>query len=321
MKEAICTIITGNYGHYALALHDSIAQFNPNLSFAVLVTESALEPSILEAIQGREQFIVFYPKDFEPVTIASQLHEKYFSAYHDAYRWGMKPVLMTRLLEDGYERVIYADSDVYFFNDFSFLFDQLKASHVLLSPHWRCSDPLIDKQNFELNFKDGIFNGGFVGASQLGVDALAYWAKLCLFNCEVNRRDGYYVDQRYLDILPTRFDKVAFIEHKGCNVGNWNQVDCERTLDAEGAVLINGKYPIVFIHFSTKLLPGILKGHDTLLLPFLKLYRDNLLRYHAVDIIDRVLNGSNEIVARKDVSEDKKNHPKHYLARLLKKMK
>src|SRR5690606_11460054 len=138
----------------------------------------------------------------------------------------------------------------------------LESCNLLLSPHWRSSNPVKDVKNFKLNFMDGMYNGGFVGASVGALEALAYWAELCFHNIEVNRAEGYYVDQRYLDILPTRFEGVSHIRHKGCNVANWNQVDCERVVQPNGDVLINNRYPIVFVHYTNSMLRGILKGKD-----------------------------------------------------------
>ena len=36
--------------------------------------------------------------------------------------------------------------------------------------------------------------------------------------------------------------------------------------------MINGQYPVIFIHFDEMMVTGILKGHDKLLLPYLHQY-------------------------------------------------
>lgn len=283
--EAICTIITGDYGHYALALYDSILKFNASVHFYIFVSEGNLEENIKNEISKRSSISVLRSKDFKDSVLTEKLYDKYAANFHDALRWGMKSILMNYLLNSTYERVIYVDCDIHFFSDFSFLFEDLKTYNVLLSPHYRSSNPLIDEENFRLNFLDGIYNGGFVGASKQGMKALKYWGELCLFKCEINRNEGYYVDQRYLDILPTRFNGVGHIKHKGCNVANWNQEDCKRTKQEDSRVLINDKYPIVFIHFTKSFFRGVLNGTDTLLLPYLEEYRNKLLKYNHRDVI------------------------------------
>ena len=84
-----------------------------------------------------------------------------------------------------------------------------------------------------------------------------------------------FVDQKYLDILPSRFQGVRQLWHKGCNVANWNMVDCRR-VQVDDQILINGVEPIVFIHFTKSTIRGILNGDDALLLPYLNSYEDKL---------------------------------------------
>lgn len=318
MKNIICTIITSNYSHYAFTLHDSLIRFNPDVKFCVLVTLGDFDILTREEFSRRD-IIVFKIDDFEDDPIALQLNEKYNHSYHDAYRWGMKPILLQKLLNGGYENVIYVDSDIYFFSKYDFLFEELKKSNLLLSPHWRCSDPLLNSREFSYNFLDGIYNGGFVGASQGGIPALQYWAKLCLFKCEVNRNAGFYVDQRYLDILPTRYEGISNITHKGCNIANWNIIDCKRVRQSSGEVLINDKYPIVFIHFTNSLLKGAyLWKNDEELIPYIEKYRDNILIYSNVDIIQDFFKKGIHLSSRSETIVI--NNNKHTFKRLIKKI-
>lgn len=286
MKAIVSTIITKDYGHYALALHDSLTQFDKSVHFCVFISNGVLPKNIERELRSRPHIILFFSDDFTE-DIALQLKSKYADIYHDAYRWGMKPILLNKLLQIGYDQAIYVDSDIYFFNDYKFLFQELESKKILLSPHWRSSCPIEDLPNFKLNFLDGIYNGGFVGASNGAEPILLYWAELCLFACKVDRGNGFYVDQRYLDILPTRFEGVGHIIHKGCNVANWNQIDCKRVLQEDGTVLINSVMPIVFIHFTNSFFKGVYlePKKDSVLKPYLEAYRDNLLKYSEVDVI------------------------------------
>lgn len=323
--KAICTIITGDYGHYALVLHHSICNFNSTIPLYVFISEGDLAPSILNEINNRENIYLLTKVDLEESELTQKIYSKYSSNNMDALRWSMKPVVMNYLLQKEYERVIYVDWDIHFFNDFNFLFEELKKCNLLLSPHWRCSDPILDLENFKLNFLDGIYNGGFVGASTGGIPALEYWAKLCIFNCEVNRNAGFYVDQRYLDLLPTRFDGIKSITHKGCNVANWNIIDCKRIRQDSGEVLINNEYPIVFIHFTNSLFKGAyLRKNDTELILHIEKYRDTILRYSRVDIIEDFFEKGIYINPRTEKIasvKDNKNKPKRIIKQVYKKLK
>ncbi|RXP52920.1 hypothetical protein EC396_10780 [Lutibacter sp. HS1-25] len=284
--DAICTIITGNYGHYALALYDSVEQFNKNVHFYIFVSDNELSSSIQKKIEDRTNIFVLNKNDLSVFKLAQQLEQKYAINNQDAYRWGMKPIILRYLLETNYAKAIYVDCDIHFFSDFNFLFHQLNHCNILLSPHFRSSNPKNDLLNFKLNFLDGIYNGGFIGASIGGIEALNYWAELCLYNCEVNRNEGFYVDQRYLDILHSRFEGVDVIRHKGCNIANWNQDDCKRVKLDDGTILINGQFPIVFIHFTNSFFRGVLDENDELLVKYLDSYKNSLLKYDDLDVIE-----------------------------------
>jgi hypothetical protein len=169
--------------------------------------------------------------------------------------------------------VIYVDSDIYFYQDFNFLFDELDHASILLTPHWRNAYPLLDEKGFYSLFTDGIFNAGFIGADKGSEEALTWWAEACHFKMGSHRELGIQDDQRYLDIFPVRFDGVKIIKHKGCNVSGYNKIECKRQL-VNGEVLINGVYPIIFIHYNKDFIAEILKGYDDLLLPYFKIFKE-----------------------------------------------
>jgi hypothetical protein len=79
--------------------------------------------------------------------------------------------------------------------------------------------------------------------------------------------------------MPVYFaDRVGIVNHKGCNVSNWNRVECKRTL-VDGKTLINEAFPIVFIHFTQATINYIVSGEDLLLKPHLESYLNTLSKY------------------------------------------
>lgn len=208
----------------------------------------------------------------ESYDLGKKILDKYSKSFKkDNLRWSLKPVFIKHLIDQGYNEVIFTDPDTYYFSDFSFLFDELKDHSVILTPHWRSSNPEMDQGNFDLLFVGGLFNGGFIGINQNGIDAMDWWARMCLHRCEIDFTKGQYVDQTYLNLFPVLFDGVKILKHKGCNVANWNQVDCPRVL-VGNEVMIDGKWPIVFIHFTKSTIRGIINGSDHMLKPYLDRY-------------------------------------------------
>jgi len=266
--NSFCTIITKSHIPYAIALFNSIRTFDDKAQLNVLISDSG------DKVQSPDPGLVFYDyEDLNSDETCQKLAAKYRESYHDAFRWSMKPIFLKFLLQSApNKKVIYVDSDVHFFNDYNFLFKELDSASVLLTPHWRSRDPFIDKANFDCLLTSGHFNGGFVGVRKDAIPALEWWAKSCTYKCEVDPAKGHFVDQTYLDLFPVLFEDVKIIRHKGCNVANWNRVECKRTRDNKGNVLINNIDPIVFVHFTASTVRGILNGEDPLLAGCLKTY-------------------------------------------------
>lgn len=271
--NTFCTIITSNYYPYALALLDSLmAHSSQPVHLQILVTDKEKAEPFLRSLQTANLHFSF------PEEITHPLAEKTFQLYHsqhmDAYRWSMKPVFLHYLLETRkYEKVIFLDPDLFFFNDPHFLFDLLDKHRVILTPHWAAVDfPELSLEEFKFNFVFGIYNAGFIGVRNDGTEIMNYWAKLCLMACERNPVKGLFDDQKYLDILHSRFEGIGVVRHRGCNVAEWNQMDCRRTKDARGDVLINDLYPIIFIHFRLPMMVNCLSGVEGLL-------KDHFIRY------------------------------------------
>ena len=109
-----------------------------------------------------------------------------------------------------------------------------------------------------------------MASAHSGVCALDWWARNCLAICEKDPCKGQFVDQSHLNLLPVFFEGVYILSHRGCNVANWNQLECRREKQVDGSVIINHTYPIVFIHFTKSTVRGILHGEDDKLLPYLE---------------------------------------------------
>jgi len=275
--KCFCTIITANFLPYVLALNESLLQFDDSIQLNVLISDR--DEILIDAAKQFSNLRFYFANEICADGIAEKIRDKYRGADMDCFRWSMKPVFMRYLIKKkGFEKIIYVDSDVHFFGDYQFLFDELDQSNVLLTPHWRTSDPHVDSANFLHLYNAGLYNGGFVGANASAVDALDWWARACEFICVKDTSIGQFVDQTHLNLLPVYFDRVKILKHRGCNVANWNQVECRRVKKGEH-VLINGDTPIIFIHFTKSTIRGILSGADAELDAYLQKYSNKLNKY------------------------------------------
>lgn len=269
--NCFCTIITSDYFFYAQALYDSLRKFNSDVNFNVLVVDDKSSLLSYESIQifKLEDITRAYPNEFQTIN-------KYGDEPTSALRWALKPLFLKFLLkEQNVNKAIFVDPDLYFYEDPFFLFEKLEISDVIITPHWRSKNPKIDKSNFDSLFTGGIYNAGFFGCNANSLNILNWWLEVCAY--KMVKTDGFYVDQAYLNLMPVYFNtQVAVIQHKGCNISNWNMIECQRTSE-KNIVLINNEYPVVFIHFTNATISNIANGEDKILIPLLETYKKALL--------------------------------------------
>ncbi|MCB0715756.1 MAG: hypothetical protein R2796_04070 [Chitinophagaceae bacterium] len=273
--QTFCTIVTPDYLPLAKTLYRSLQAIDTNVQLHILVLGDEIH-------EKNEYFKTYNLTSLRNYSLYNELEKKYAHTQTDKFRWSLKPVFISYLLDNQFDKVIYVDPDIFFFNDFQFLFDELNQTSVLLSPHWRDKNPFANEENFLANYKDGLYNGGFIGATKNGLPALKWWAGLCHYKMDRQISLGIYDDQRYLDSMPLYFSGVKILKHKGCNIANWNSIECKRE-KVNNEILINGQYPIIFIHFTKETILSIEKGHDKLLQPFLVTYK-NKLQKENIDI-------------------------------------
>ena len=273
-NSTYCSIITSNYFFYAKALYDSLEKNCKNFSFNLLVVDNNEQLSSYKGIQIINLLSIknALPDDYEKI-------EKYENDKESTLRWALKPILLKYLVSKcSYNKAIFLDPDLFFYENSNFLFDLLDNNDVLITPHWRSKSPFKDRANFNLLFSEGLYNAGFFGCNSNSTDILDWWLKMCSY--QMKKSEGFYVDQGFLNLFPIYYsDRVKIITHKGCNISNWNRIECQRTLD-KNELLINGKFPIVFIHFTNATINNIYKGSDKILKPFLELYAKSLKKHN-----------------------------------------
>jgi hypothetical protein len=155
----------------------------------------------------------------------------------------------------------------------------LEDSNIVLSPHWREIDPrkARDTAAISLNYKHGVFNGGFVGVNRKATDFLDWWFASCVALPNFVNKSFLFVDQKFLDVVPVYFENVHILKHKGCNVSEWNEVFLERSV-ANNRVMINGKDELVFAHFANSYIIAEVAQREAVLMPFYKKYQEELSR-------------------------------------------
>ena len=233
-----------------------------------MVSDVEFHVLLIDGVGEEGTEIIYYGLDCLSSDLAQSIKSKYKG---DALRWACKPLFLLHLLETK-DSVIYVDNDICFFGSPSFLFDELTKSAILLTPHYYEANPRENQNWLEANFRVGLFNAGFVGASREGKNALLWWAECCLYNIKQSPCRGLFDDQKYLDLMPVLFHHIYIVKHKGCNVAGWNVVQCPRTANENGELVLAKEFPLVFIHFANLTFKMIEQGVDPLLAQYSERY-------------------------------------------------
>lgn len=269
LKTAICTISSQSHWFKARALFESLND-KTGADFYCLITDANSQHFQDDRMQ------VMFIDDFSS-SVSVSLRNRYKG---NKLRWAHKPILLSYLLNQGYDAVIYVDNDICFFSSPDFLFDLLKDKSILLSPHFYPASPLKNQIWLEANFKTGLYNAGFVGVSSKALNAMDWWASSCNYTMKKSYRRGLFDDQKYLDLFPVLFDDVEILKHRGCNVAGWNIDSSPRTIDEMGHIRIHASWPLVFVHFNYYTMQCILDGRDALLIPCWNIYHAMLVKYN-----------------------------------------
>jgi hypothetical protein len=204
---AICTLCTQNHLHRARILEQSLRSIHPEADFFLLVTDLTNENP--QSGAPRTHML-----GSDAVLAADELVR--LSAVYNALEFSasLKPFLLAHLLNLGYERVLYFDSDIEIFASLDGILAEFQDADILLTPHLLDPIPFDGKLQSELNFlRTGAYNSGFIGVSggKAANDFLGWWrARLRTHGFE-DFSVGLFADQRWLDLAPGLFPNVKIL--------------------------------------------------------------------------------------------------------------
>ena len=291
-----CTIVAKNYVAYARVLARSFMAHHPSGRFVVLLVDrvdGCFDPD-------QEPFDILEVEQLDNLPELSQFLFKYRLL---ELATAVKPYLLERLFDDGAERVIYLDPDIWVLRPLAPVLEGLDRGVTVLTPH--IDRPLDDGAiPGELTLlRAGVYNLGFVGlrASAETGRLLAWWQERLFDHC-VDRVDlGLFVDQKWMDLAPLLFDGVAVLKQPGLNVAYWNlphrvvtravDRDAEKTEPpVDTGYLANGE-PLYFFHFSgldPERVDGVSKYQDRFRLADLDARGEagELIRQYAARVLD-----------------------------------
>ena len=230
MNIMFCTIVTKHRLHQCIAMYNSLKGRMPEAFLAVLAVDRE-SGRVLDALKLPGMLVISAEEQEN-----DELRELKGQRSPSEYCWTLKPVLLLYL----YERFadvkifVYADSDIFFFDNPMKLFGRKDRWHVLLTTH-------------KVNRKT---NGGFAAfkRSNDSYKALKWWKDRCIEWCYCKYDNGRFADQGYLDSMSGMFNGVEYIDIPGANAASWNYFKYDFS-EMDGNILVNGSR-LIFYHFS-----------------------------------------------------------------------
>ncbi|NDJ78819.1 MAG: hypothetical protein GYB65_21420 [Chloroflexi bacterium] len=213
-----------------------------------------------------------------PMTVDDDLPEvaEFSSRPISRFAVTCKPYLLRWILtQTEHKKALYFDSDIWFTGDPSFLMDELDENNVLLVPAMINPQVIIDDWAiFAKNAqRTGYYNAGFVGANQHAGGFLDWWANRCAYSTFRDFYQDISGDQKYLNWVPSLFDRVKIMRHYGLNIKPWNTRYFQLERGTDGTARMNGD-DLVYFHFSQNM--GNLLNWPEELYPEVSRYLDEL---------------------------------------------
>jgi hypothetical protein len=232
-------VITRNRTAHARVLARSLAATNEGSRLVALLLddpERTLRDEPYEPVRPDE--LALEPGEFR--TMASIYDGLELSC-------AMKPWAIEHALGQS-EAVLYLDSDVEVFESLAPLLELAAEHSLVLTPHLTEPPPLALEPGEEATrLAGGVYNNGFLGVSRAAQPFLDWWRSRLARHCLNDLANGYFVDQRWVDLAPALFPFHA-LRDPGANVAPWNVITRRVEETADGYV-VDG-VPLRFFHFS-----------------------------------------------------------------------
>jgi hypothetical protein len=258
MTNCVFTICAKNYIGLAKILEKSLKQYNPECQFLIFVVD---EFDNSEDIKNLPSNVIIAKAVLN--MDKSKWDSLSFKYNLTEFCTAIKPYCFLYLFENmQYNTFIYLDPDIYFFNSLAPVYDALSVHSIVLTPHILNIDIRDNGENTsDAILSTGIFNLGFLALKNdsYSKKMTFWWCHQLDDKCFIDNFDGYFTDQKWMNLMPIFFDEntLHIIKHKGLNVAPWNYY--EREIIKQNNGVLGVKYrtdsfsnieDLIFVHYS-----------------------------------------------------------------------
>jgi glycosyltransferase involved in cell wall biosynthesis len=244
---SIATIIAKNYISSARVLANSFLKFHPNGRVFVLLVDSIdgyFDPE-------NESFTLHTLEDINTIPNVNQFAFQYTIL---ELATAVKPFYLEFLFKNyNIKKLCYFDPDILITHKLDIIESLLERYSIILTPHLTSEIEDDGKHPSETDILlSGTYNLGFIGLKQSSESQklLDWWKKRLLNKCIVDPQNGYFVDQKWIDLVPGLFDKVFILRHPGFNCAYWNLHERNITIKNINSNIKCNNENLYFFHFS-----------------------------------------------------------------------
>jgi hypothetical protein len=244
--NTFCTVVTPSYLPFANALANSLNRSGNKEELHVLLVDDGQHSLDFQGLSSNIK-----------LCFLSEISEELPSNicfYYDNFELcnALKPFIVRHLFNQGFQKIIFLDSDIYVVNSFEPVWVAMVDVCLILTVHHIQPPDLDITYANESSVADmGIFNGGFAGwrtgaATMQMLDWMCTRFPIYGF-CD--RKNGMFVDQKLLPLLIQYFYKdIKISSNPSLNIAFWN---ChERAVTVQNGIYIVEDKPVVFFHMS-----------------------------------------------------------------------
>jgi glycosyltransferase involved in cell wall biosynthesis len=239
----VCTIIAKNYLAHARVFARSFTEHHPEGRVWTLIVDDFsghIDPA-------QEPFEVLTPDDIGCDAFTEMAMRYTVLELSTA----VKPWLLRHLMQETAKPITYLDPDIKIYGSLQTL-DDLAAKHGLaLIPHNLEPIPADGRKPSQVDIMiAGVYNLGYASmAPGEEIDELLdWWSDRLRRDCRVDPVWGYFVDQRWFDLVPGFLSDLAIVREPEYNVAYWNLHS--RKLGHNGRSYVVDGRPLAFFHFS-----------------------------------------------------------------------
>lgn len=238
----VFTIVSNNYLHYANTLFESLREHCPQADLVLGLCDLQTAQTNCPAAAS-----VIGIDELQVPSLGMFAYQYSILELNTA----IKPYIIEELMARGYGKIIYFDPDIRVFRPLNEMLGLLDDHNVLLTPH--LTDLLDDGKNpTELQIlQAGSYNLGYIAlrTCEETRKLTKWWQRKLYKDCVVDLPRNLFVDQKWMDLVPSMFEGVHINRDPGWNVAYWNLNHRSLSLDHDGAISVNGR-PLTFFHFS-----------------------------------------------------------------------